>query len=111
MDHLAGYLFWSILVIAALRMGAGALTGWLMARLLKPFGSMGGHIMAGLTGAVIIPVFTEKILGAPMTLINNGMASNAGMAILIAYIIGFSAASAAFGVWLYRNIRLSRPQG
>jgi hypothetical protein len=35
------------------------------------------------------------------------MASGAGMAILIAYIIGFSAISAAIGVWLYRNIRLA----
>ena len=110
MEHLTGYLFWSILVLAVLRMGTGALTGLALARLLRPFGTRGAHVLAGLAGGVIIPVFAEKLFGAPLTLINNSMASGAGMAVLLAYVIGFSAVSAAIGVWLYRNIRLTKPQ-
>jgi len=60
MDHLIGYMFWSILILAILRMGTGILVGWLMARLLPPSGTRGGHILSALAGAVIIPVFAEK---------------------------------------------------
>jgi len=111
MDHLAGYLFWSIIVLSVLRLGAGALMGWLAARFLAPFGTRGGHMLAGMAGAVIVPVLVEKIFGAPLTLINAAMASGSGMVILIAYIIGFSAICAAGAIWLYRNFRLARREG
>ena len=112
MDHLAGYLAVAIVVLAVLRMATGALTGLLLARILPPSGrGTGGHVLAGLSGGVIIPVLAEKIFGAPMRLINGAMAGNSGMALLIAYIIGFSALSAALGVWLYRNLRLARRSG
>ncbi len=108
MDHLIGYMFWSILILAILRMGTGVLVGWLMARLLPPSGTRGGHILSALAGAVIIPVLAEKVFGAPIALINMGMKSNSGMAVLLGYIIGFSAISAMVTVWIYRNFRLAR---
>ncbi len=111
MDHLAGYLLWSILALAVLRLGTGALLGWLAARHLAPFGTRGGHMLAGMAGAVIVPVLAEKIFGAPLSMINAAMASGSGMAVLIAYIIGFSAICAAGAIWLYRNIRLARREG
>ncbi len=111
MDHLAGYLIVAITVLAVLRMATGALTGFVLARILPPAGSRGGHVLAGLAGGVVIPVLAEKIFGAPMSLINPAMGSTSGMVLLIAYIIGFSAVSAALGVWLYRNVRLTRRSG
>ncbi len=108
MDHLVGYLFWSIIALAALRLGAGALVGWLAARFLAPFGTRGGHMLAGMAGAVIVPVLAEKIFGAPLSMINAAMASTSGMVLLIGYITGFSAICAAGAIWLYRNFRLAR---
>ncbi len=108
MDHLSGFLLFAITGLAVLRLTTGALTGWLLARVLAPFGTRGGHVMAGMAGGVVVPVLMEKLVGAPMSLINNAMASNAGMALLIGYIVVFSALSAALFVWLYRNVRLAR---
>ncbi len=108
MDHLIGYMFWSILILAVLRMGTGLFVGWLMARFLSPSGTRGGHVLSALAGAVIIPVFAERMFGAPIALINMGMRSYAGMTALLAYIIGFSAVSAAVAVWIYRNFRLAK---
>ncbi len=111
MDHLIGYMFWSILVLAVLRMGTGALVGWIAARRLPPCGTPGGHVLSALAGAVVIPVFAEKIFGAPLSLINASMKSASGMALLIAYVVGFSLLGALVAVWIYRNFRLARRDG
>ncbi len=109
MDHIAGFLFLGIFLAGLVRLAASALSGWLMARFLRPRPGKTpfGHVMSALTGGALIPVLAERLFGPPMTLINAAAKDAGGRLLFFAYVAAFSMLCGALSAWLYRNIRLA----
>jgi hypothetical protein len=106
MEHLAEVIVVGILILAILRLATGIVVGLLAARRPRPGRTRLGHVMAGIVGAVIIPVAVEAVIGTPVMLVSQLVKGWFYVLQLLAYIIAFSAAGAAVAVWIYRNVRL-----
>ncbi len=106
MEHLAEVIVVGILILAFLRLATGIVVGLVAARRPKPGRTRLGHVMAGIVGAVVIPVGIEAVIGTPVGLVAQLVKGWVYVAQMLAYIIGFSAAGAMLAVWIYRNVRL-----
>ena len=109
MEHLAEVLLLGILVLAVLRVGTGVVVGLLMSRRRHADRTRLGHAVAGVVGAVGLPVAVETVIGAPVGLISRLVTGWTAVAEMLAYIIGFSAVGAIVAVALYRNVRFGAP--
>ncbi len=106
MEHLAEVIIVGILILAFLRLATGIVVGLVAARRPKPGRTRLGHVMAGIVGAVIIPVGVEAVIGTPVGLVAQLVKGWIPVMQLLAYIVGFSAAGAMLAVWIYRNVRV-----